>query len=405
MNPSLTDVLRAKWGMGLLLIIGGLALIVHWHPPGVSVSEGRSEPEARAPAVIPLTSDIIDKFTVTTARIEPLSPDMAIAANSKVPLSKKSSPAAEPYVFRGKEEERARALSCLAAAELYEAGGSGVGQRAVAQVVLNRLRHPAFPKTICGVVFQGSERSSGCQFTFTCDGAMARRPPAWAWGRALKIATEALNGAVFAPVGYATHYHADWVVPYWSSTLDKIAVVQTHLFFRWPGAAGQPAAFRWKGHEQEPFVANLAALAAAHTMPHLTLNIDALQDSLNMPAHSPVPAPITSGSRSAGPSEDFLLSGVKVIVRASVSNIFILQLPDRLDPARYPDVGRQICKDVDECTVMAWKDNDVTPSSLPLPQGATSTMIFNYVQDKKNGSHRNFWNCRILHFPKNIACL
>ncbi|MGJ3626051.1 cell wall hydrolase [Sphingomonas sp. MMS24-JH45] len=84
------------------------------------------------------------------------------------------------------------------------------------QVVLNRLRHPAFPKTVCGVVFQGAERSTGCQFTFTCDGALARQPSPLAWDRARKVAAAALAGAVYRPVGYATHYHTDWVVPYWS---------------------------------------------------------------------------------------------------------------------------------------------------------------------------------------------
>ncbi|MCZ3110870.1 cell wall hydrolase, partial [Acinetobacter baumannii] len=69
---------------------------------------------------------------------------------------------------------QARAIDCMAAAVLYEAGDDAVGQRAVAQVVINRVRHPAFPKTICAVVFQGSDRATGCQFTFTCDGALVR---------------------------------------------------------------------------------------------------------------------------------------------------------------------------------------------------------------------------------------
>ena len=103
----------------------------------------------------------------------------------------------------------------------YEARDDG--QAAVAQVVLNRLRHPLFPKTVCGVVFQGSQKTTGCQFTFTCDGAMLRYTPAAAgWSRARDIARLALNGSVYAPVGHATHYHTDWVVPYWSASLEKI---------------------------------------------------------------------------------------------------------------------------------------------------------------------------------------
>src|SRR3546814_18161788 len=84
--------------------------------------------------------------------------------------------------------DRARALTCLADAVYYEAASeSDAGQRAVAQVVLNRVRHPAFPATVCGVVFQGSERASGCQFSFACDGAMARTPSGEAWRKALSI--------------------------------------------------------------------------------------------------------------------------------------------------------------------------------------------------------------------------
>ena len=103
------------------------------------------------------------------------------------------------------------------------------------QTVLNRVRHPAFPATVCGVVFQGSERSTGCQFTFTCDGALARQPSAAAWARARALAEQALDGAVDERVGNATHYHTDWVVPYWRTSLDKIAQVETHIFDRWRG--------------------------------------------------------------------------------------------------------------------------------------------------------------------------
>jgi spore germination cell wall hydrolase CwlJ-like protein len=74
---------------------------------------------------------------------------------------------------------------CLTAAIYYEAASEpDDGQRAVAQVVLNRVAHPAYPKTVCGVVYQGSERGTGCQFTFTCDGALARKPSRYFWDRA-----------------------------------------------------------------------------------------------------------------------------------------------------------------------------------------------------------------------------
>src|SRR6185437_7038444 len=127
------------------------------------------------------------------------------------------------------------------------------GERAVAQVVINRLRHPLFPKTVCGVVFQGAERPTGCQFTFTCDGALARRPQDAAWDRARSVALAALHGYVMQGVGNATHYHADYVAPYWSPALVKVAVVGQHIFYRWTGGLGLPPAFagRYAGGEMK----------------------------------------------------------------------------------------------------------------------------------------------------------
>src|SRR5690606_26226798 len=124
---------------------------------------------------------------------------------------------ARPFILESAAaEDRGRALSCLTAAIYYEAGAeSANGQRAVAQVVLNRLRHPNFPKTVCGVVFEGAERATGCQFTFTCDGSLARAPSAAGWKRAEAVAEAALDGFVDEAVGHATHYHAVYVVPYW----------------------------------------------------------------------------------------------------------------------------------------------------------------------------------------------
>src|SRR5204863_9597085 len=168
-----------------------------------------------------------------------------------LPHAQGANPAAAPFQCKGNTAARAEALSCLASAVYYEAGNQDVnGERAVAQVVLNRVRHPAFPGSICGVVYQGSTRLTGCQFTFTCDGSLYRQPDADGWKRAYAVAQAALSGAVYAPVGWATHYHADYVVPYWSSTLAKNAIVGAHIFYRWAGGWGQPAAFikSYSGH-------------------------------------------------------------------------------------------------------------------------------------------------------------
>lgn len=193
--------------------------------------------------------------------------DQALKVNSQIPLAGGPNPAAAAFAFKGSEAARAQALQCLASAAYYEAGNQDEdGERAVAQVVLNRVRHPAFPNSVCGVVYEGSTRPTGCQFTFTCDGSLAREPDAEGWRRAWKVAQDALSGFVFAPVGWATHYHADYVVPTWASSMAKNTIVGAHIFYRWPGGWGQPSAFtqRYAGHEPSAAGLRMAALAAPH---------------------------------------------------------------------------------------------------------------------------------------------
>ena len=177
------------------------------------------------------------------------------ATASALPGTLDSGPAALPLVARGSDLDHARAQQCLTQAIYYEAASEpDEGQRAVAQVVLNRVAHPAWPNNVCGVVYQGSERSTGCQFTFTCDGSLARTPSASGWRRAARVAREALAGVVYAPVGLATHYHTTAVNPYWASSLDAVGVIGAHIFYRWTGAAGSRSAFsaRYRGGEPLP---------------------------------------------------------------------------------------------------------------------------------------------------------
>jgi hypothetical protein len=155
-----------------------------------------------------------------------------------------SGPVAPALHFAGSVTDRMRAQQCLTMAIYYEAASEAdAGQRAVAQVVLNRVAHPAYPDTVCGVVFQGSERSTGCQFSFTCDGSLARKPARMWWDRAANVARAALSGAVYAPVGLATHYHTVQIHPYWADSLDQVGTIGAHRFYRWRGAAGRRAAF------------------------------------------------------------------------------------------------------------------------------------------------------------------
>jgi spore germination cell wall hydrolase CwlJ-like protein len=201
------------------------------------------------------------------SEVRDLAPEAALAVNAQIPIAVGPNPAATPFAFKGSKQDRSRALECMTSAIYYEAGQeSENGQRAVAQVVLNRVRHPAFPNSVCGVVYEGSTRPTGCQFTFTCDGSMSRAPVPALWNRARKIADKLLAGGVFPDVGYATHYHAKSVVPYWASSLTTTKDEGAHLFYRWPGGWGQPTAFtdRWSAHEGDPSALRLAALSAPH---------------------------------------------------------------------------------------------------------------------------------------------
>ena len=204
--------------------------------------------------------------TVQPMIVKAIAPQAALQINASLPIATGPNPAARPFKAPplGSTAYN-RALECLTQAVYYEAAREPVdGQRAVAQVVLNRVRHPAYPASVCGVVYQGSERDTGCQFTFTCDGSLYHAPMRAYWDRARLVAQAALQGYVHAPVGNATHYHADYVVPYWASTLRKSAVIGLHIFYRWAGGWGLPAAFgqRYSAREADPRALRAASLAA-----------------------------------------------------------------------------------------------------------------------------------------------
>ena len=161
----------------------------------------------------------------------------------ELPVFAPPSGAVAPFVLHIGDHDRDRAVRCLTQAIYYEAANEPrAGQEAVAQVVLNRLRHPAFPKSVCGVVYQGSERVTGCQFTFTCDGSLARTPVLWRWDAAEQVAAAALSGHVANQVGASTYYHAAWMTPYWSASLVRTQQIGGHIFYRMSGVAGSPEA-------------------------------------------------------------------------------------------------------------------------------------------------------------------
>src|SRR5579864_2807479 len=244
---------REAIGLGVLGFVTAVALGTLAVPNPATNAAAHAAPPAPPPLIL-----------------QPVAPQQALKVNANIPLTGGPNPAAAAFLFKGGETARTQALNCLASAVYYEAGNQDAdGERAVAQVVLNRVRHPAFPNSVCGVVYQGSTRPTGCQFTFTCDGSLSREPDADGWRRAWKVAEDALSGAVYAPVGWATYYHADYVLPTWASSMAKNAVVGAHLFYRWPGSWGQAAAFTdtYAGREPNAAALRTAALETPHIAP------------------------------------------------------------------------------------------------------------------------------------------
>ncbi|WP_230530667.1 cell wall hydrolase [Microvirga roseola] len=123
---------------------------------------------------------------------------------------------------------------CLAEAVYFEARSeSAEGQAAVAQVVLNRVKSGLYPSTICGVVYQNRHRHLACQFTFACEGKALRIRDAESWDRAKRVASAVLEGKTYlTDVGGATHYHANYVRPYWAKRLKKMDVIGRHIFYK-----------------------------------------------------------------------------------------------------------------------------------------------------------------------------
>lgn len=135
----------------------------------------------------------------------------------------------------GPSAKSVREQRCLAEAIYYEARGeSRIGQMAVAEVVANRVRSSIYPDSFCAVVYQGSDRATGCQFSFTCDGSMNKRPRGAAWREANVIASQVLMGMGRSLTNRATHYHTTAIDPYWSASLVETTRIGAHVFYRNP---------------------------------------------------------------------------------------------------------------------------------------------------------------------------
>ncbi len=133
-----------------------------------------------------------------------------------------------PHVFKAREQR------CLASGIYFESRGEPVkGQAAVAQVILNRVRNPAYPNTICGVVYQNKRWRNRCQFSFACDGIRDRVRSRTHWAMAKDVGMAVTAGKIWLEqVGSSTHYHAIYVRPKWARTMKRVGRIGLHVFYR-----------------------------------------------------------------------------------------------------------------------------------------------------------------------------
>lgn len=303
--------------------------------------------------------------------------------NLQRPFSDLPNPPATPFRSNLAGNELERAVTCLAVAALYEAGASRHSQMPVMQVVLNRVRHPAYPSSICEVVFQGSERSTGCQFTFTCDGAMSRwRPSVESMSNARALAASMIEGRlVDERVGWATHYHTDWVLPYWSPNLVKLTAVQTHIFYRWPGTWGQRSAFRQLPGIYEAPIEALAMLDPAHLKSEPQLAASELELADRSPVIIPEAISIdqTSGS------------DARMQITERTPEIFPLAVA--ASPGRWSIDAVRHCDGKPQCQLVGWARRAPCTGAVSRDCLTSNPPDFVYIQVLRDRVQTAYWDC------------
>ena len=177
----------------------------------------------------------VSMFTEFAAGNLQLAPALAGGAPSAQTIAYRPSEVGLSFKYKGESqaefEERER--RCLSTAIYFEARSEPLqGQIAVGQVIMNRVRSPQFPQTICGVVYQG-QMAPGCQFSFACDGKTDTPRQDSHWALAQKLARQITSGQVWLPeIGYSTFYHADYVSPQWKRAMNKIDTIGRHIFYK-----------------------------------------------------------------------------------------------------------------------------------------------------------------------------
>ena len=324
-----------------------------------------------------------------------LGPEAARAQNAAVPLAAIGVGKAAPFAFAGNGVDRERATACLALAALAEAGQGDADQRAVMQVVLNRVRHPAFARTVCGVVFEGSERATGCQFSFTCDGSLTRTYAPAATGAARRRAAEALGGYVHAPVGNATHYHADYVWPWWSPQLDKVAVVGPHIFYRWRGFWGtaQALAARYRGGEPDPLGLERQAEAVERPeLPRPSFTEDGTATRTITAGDGDRPRVVERADAPTAPS-------------SGDPRVHFVLVTSEDAPDALVERARALCRGEGFCQVYGWSENAAIPSALPLSAEARQALRFSFLPARSGNGEAIFFDCQAFPAPSQGRCL
>lgn len=208
------------------------------------------------------------------------------------------------------EDMRAQA-QCLAEAVYYEARSERTsGQLAVAEVIMNRVTDHRYPNLICDVVYQGATRTTGCQFTFTCDGAMAKTPKGSRWEKAQTIASHVLMGLNEKKTGGATHYHATYVNPVWNSGLIRTERIGTHIFYRFPrGGEWATASARQRARIAQP----VTTIAPADSVPDREVSTLRTTAELNATQHLELVK--------ADPAQDVVAETVEEITVSSIADV------------------------------------------------------------------------------------